>query len=263
MTKRTLLILLTLVLATFSACTSASSADRERMSEASLTPTAEALPEAAKLYSERKDPNNVRKALEILQSARNPDKRNFEVESNFAKYSYFLGSRESTDDKEADKVLKEGLVAAQIAGRLEPEKPDGYFWESAIIGEQSKRAPLTVGVISIDKVRDGLNRSIEIDPGFQAASAYLGLGQLELNTRGLAGGSTEKAVEHLEKGLQYSKENGYIYLYLAEAYFAMDKDDEAKKMIAELRALTPDADHLPEYDEALAKAEKLLKDKTL
>ena len=263
MTKRTLLILLTLLFATFSACTSASSADRETMSEASLTPTAEALPKAAELYSKREDTDNVRQALEILQSARNPDRRNFEVESNFAKYSYFLGSRESTDDKEADKVLKEGLVAAGIAARLEPEKPDGYFWEAAILGEQSKRAPLTVGVISIDKVRDGLNRSIEIDPGFLAASGYLGLGQLELNTRGLAGGSSEKAVEYLQKGLQHSKENGYIYFYLAEAYFSMDKSDEAKKMIADLKAMKPDPDHLPEYNEALAKAEKLLNEKTL
>jgi tetratricopeptide (TPR) repeat protein len=261
MNKRLALLLVTLAISIFSACAAATRADEHTMSKASLTPAAEALPKAAKLYSERSNPDNVRKALEILQGARNPDKRDFRVENDFAKYSYFLGSRETTDEKEADKVLKEGLVAARIARRLEPNKPDGYFWAAAILGEQSKRAPITVGITSVDKIRDGLNKSIEIDPGFQAASGYLGLGQLELNTRGMAGGSAEKAVEYLEKGLETSKDNSYIYLYLAEAYFAVDRDEDAKRVIADLRALKPDPDYIPEHEEALKKAEKMMKEK--
>ncbi len=262
MIKRTHLVLLILATTIFSACAAATHADEQKMSKAALIPVSEALPKAEALYKERENPDNVREALEILQGARNPDKRDFGVENAFARYSYFLGSRETTDEKGAEKVLKEGLVAARIARRLEPGKPDGYFWAAAILGEQSKRSPVTVGIVSVDKIRDGLTKSIEIDPGFQAASGYLGLGQLELNTRGMAGGSAEKAVEYLEKGLEKSKENAYIYLYLAEAYYAVDRDEDAKRVIANLKDLRSNPDFVTEYREAVKKAEKLLKERS-
>ena len=59
---------------------------------------------------------------------------------------------------------------------------------------------MTVGVVSVKKIRKAMNRVIEIDPNYQGASAYDGLGQLEMRTRGLTGGSAEKAVEYFEKG---------------------------------------------------------------
>ena len=214
------------------------------------------------MYAKREDPEQVRQALKVLDTARDPDNRNFQVEKTFAMYSYFLGSRDSVGDEEAEKVLKEGLVAARIARRLEPKKADGWFWAAAIIGAQSKRAPITVGIPSVKKIRDGMEKAVEIDPGYQAAAPYLGLGQLELNTRGLAGGSAEKAVGYLEKGLETSKDNAYIYLYLAEAYFAVDRDKDAIRTISELKNLKPVPEYEPEYKEALEKAEKLLKEKS-
>jgi len=260
--KKAPLILLTLTIAVLSGCALSTSADEQTVAKASIMPASKALPEAAALYHKREDPDQVRKALKVLDGARDPDNRNFEVENAFAMYSYFLGSRDSVSDDEAEKVLKEGLVAARIARRLEPKKADGWFWAAAIIGAQSKRAPITVGIPSVKKIRDGLNKALEIDPNYHAAAPYLGLGQLELNTRGLAGGSADKAVGYLEKGLQTSKDNAYIYLYLAEAYFAVDRDEDAVRTINELKNLKPDPEFVPEYNEALAKAEKLLKEKS-
>lgn len=262
MMKKAPLILLTLIIAIFSGCTMSTSADEQAVAKASLVSPSKALPEAAALYAKREDPEQVRKALKVLDGARDPDKRNFEVENTFAMYSYFLGSRDSVSDEEAEKVLKEGLVAARITRRLEPNKPDGWFWAAAILGAQSKRAPITVGIPSVKKIRDGLTKALEIDPAYHAAAPYLGLGQLELNTRGMAGGSADKAVGYLEKGMQISKDNAYIYLYLAEAYFAVDRDEDAIKTINALRNLKPVPGFEPEYNEALSKAEKLLKEKT-
>lgn len=262
MKNRLFPIILLITACLFSACATASLADDEVVDNKNLTPPAEALKSSAGLYAERQDLDKVRKALEVLEGARNPDSRDFAVEAAFAKYSYFLGSRKEVDESEAEKVLKNGLSAAKIASRLEPGKPDGHFWAAAILGEQSKRAPMTVGIVSVKKIREGMLRVVDIDSDFQASAAYLGLGQLELNTRGLAGGDINKAIEYLEKGLEKSPNNAYFYPYLAEAYFAVDKDEEAKKLIRDLDSLKPDPEFRPEYDDAKQISEKLMKNKS-
>lgn len=254
--------LLTLLISLFTACTASSETDGDSSPNRNITPPETALAEASEHWAARKDLDRVRKALEILQGARNPDNRNFEVETAFARYSWFLGSRDQLSYEQSEKILKDGLEAARIARRLKPEEPHGHFWEAAIIGEQAERAPVTVGIVSIDKIRSGMQKVLEIEPGFEAGSAYMGLGRLELNTRGLAGGSAEKALEYLEKGFENHKDNAYMYLYLAEAYFATGQDEKAKEIVAKLKEMEPHPDFVPEYEEALEGAEKLLEQKT-
>ncbi len=220
-----------------------------------------ALKEADKLFKDRGDLEKAREAIKVLRKARNIEKRNFEVEWKFARYSYFLGSRLNIDDEESEKVLKPALEAARIASRMEPDKPDGYFWYAAILGEQSRRSPVTVGVISVKKIKESMNKVIEIDPEYQGASAYDGLGQVELATRGLAGGSTEKALEYFHKALELNSNNSYIRLHLGQAYLVLNKDAEAKKHLEYVMNMKPNPDFLPEYEETRMEAEKLLDQK--
>ena len=201
----------------------------------------------------------MREAVKSLAAVRNPDARNYEVEWKFAKYSYFL-SKQTKDDKEADKILQNGYAAGIIASRLEPNKPDGYFWAGACLGEESRLNPLTVGANSTDEIRQLMNKVIEIQPNYQGATAFDALAQLELASR-LLGGSPEKAVEYLEKALTYEKENSYIYLHLAEAYLALDKKPEAKKQIDYIFKMKENPEFAVERQEVLEKAKKLLETK--
>lgn len=207
-------------------------------------------------FSQRTDLGKLREAVRTIAQARNADERNFEIEWKFAKYNYFLG-KQTTDEKEADKILKDGYAAGLIASRMEPNKPDGYFWAGANLGEQAKRSPITVGLKSKDEIRQLMNKVIEIQPEYQGASAFDALGQLELATR-LTGGSVEKAVEYLEKALQYEKENYFIYLHLAEAYLAIQKPAEAKKQLEHLFKMKPRPEYEVEIKEVLEKAKKML-----
>jgi tetratricopeptide (TPR) repeat protein len=183
------------------------------------------------------------------------------VEWKFAQYSYYLGNAYGVSDEEAEKVLKKGLVAARIAKRMEPNKPEGFFWYGAVLGEQSKRNPVTVGVVSFDDIKEAMNKVIEIDPTYQGASAYDALGLVELKTVGLAGGNAEKAVEILEKGVEIEKNNSFLRLHLAEAYLAVDKKAEAKKQIDYILNMKPDPEFLPEYERSVMEAQKLLEQK--
>ena len=212
---------------------------------------------AESLFAERADINKLRTAVNTLALARNPDQRNYEVEWKFAKYSYFLGKGEALE-KDAIAAFEKGRDAARIASRVDPSKPDGHFWYGANLGELSRISPVTVGIKSVDDIRESINASIAIEPGYQNGSGFDALGQLEMATRTLKGGTIQKAIEYYEKGLEVSPENANIRLHLAEAYLAAKKDGDAKKQLNALFALRPDAGYEIEHKLAVEKGKALL-----
>lgn len=115
-----------------------------------------------------------------------------------------------------------------------------------------------MGVVSVDKIRDAMNKVIAIDPMYQGASAYDALGQLEMGTRGLGGGSIEKAIEYYKKALELNKDNAYTRLHLGEAYLANGKEAEGRKQLQYILDMEPNPDFVPEYEEAANAAKKLL-----
>ena len=150
------------------------------------------------------------------------------------------------------------VSAGKIAARLEPDKAEGHFWSGANLGEQAKRSPVTVGIKSIDDIRAEMNKVIEIQPGYQSASAYDALAQVELKAGLLGGGKPEKAVEYLEKALEISKDNAYLYLHLGEAYLAVNRNADARKQLEYVLKMKPNPEYLPEHKECMEKAKKLL-----
>ncbi len=205
------------------------------------------------------DLSKLKECVNSLAQIRNPDNRNFEVEWKFSQYNYFLGKQIEAYE-ESDKYLKNGESAGKIASKIAPDKPEGYFWYGANIGEQAKRAPLTKGLTSITEIRTAMNKVIEIQPDYQGASAYDALAQIELNTA-LVGGSDEKAVEYLEKAISLNENNTYLHLHLGQAYLAVNRKTEAKKQLEIVLSAKPNSDFMPEYNESVEQAKKLLKTK--
>lgn len=238
------------------------SCSSEAVGEASADPTAigpspERIAEADGLFAERADLDKLREAVTLLESLRNPSARSYEVEWKFSKYSLFLGRRLETESQK-EPVFEKGRAAGLIASRIEPEKPEGYFWFGANLGELAKLSPVTVGLKSIDDIRETMNKVIEIQPEYQAASAYDVLAQLELATR-IYGGKAEKAVEYLEKGLSISPDNAKIKADLAEAYLTIRRKDDARKQIDEVLKMEPNPEYVFEHVEAVEKAKMLQK----
>lgn len=228
----------------------------ERVAIASAPVPMEILSEADRLFTDRRNPESLREAIRILSKARFENQRSFEVEWRFARLNYFLG-RHTADEKESTKAFEDGKKAAKVAAGLEPNKPDGHFWFGANLGEQANRSPLAIGVKSVGEIREAMNKVVAIDPHYELASAYCVLGRLELATR-LMGGDVAKAVVHLEKAVDLEKNNGDARVYLAEAYLAQDKNSEARKHLDHILKMTPHPNYVPEYQEQLARAKKML-----
>jgi predicted Zn-dependent protease len=254
--KSNILITIVITLCLLASC-SKRRVDQTAVPAVSEATISEALQKADALFKEREDPDKLQQAVDVLATVRDPDHRNFEVEWKFAKYNYFLG-KQQTDDDYAERILKAGRDAGRMASRVEPNKPDGYFWYGANLGEMSKRSPITVGIKSVDDIREAMNKVIELQPDYQDASAYDALAQVEMATR-LTGGSADKAVDYLEKGLALEKENAILRLHLAQAYLAVKKDAKAKEQIDYILHMTPPPGYGPEYRDCVEQAKKLLK----
>jgi len=219
-------------------------------------PIPDVVQKAEGLFRQRTDTSNLREAVKLLAAVRSADNRNFEVEWKFSKFSYFLG-KQTTDEKESSAAFEKGKEAGLIASRMEPNKPDGYFWYGANLGELARQSPVTVGIKSVADIQQAMNKVIELDPGYQAASAYDALAQIELKTT-MTGGKPEKAVELLEKSLEIEKNNTNLRLHLAEAYLAVDKDAEARKQLDLVLQMKPNPEYIPEYNEDVSKAKRML-----
>jgi len=211
--------------------------------------------EADKLYSGREDLGKVRQALALLRQARIEDYGSFDAAWKLARAAYYVGDH-TRDDRERDASFREGEEAGKAAVKLQDSKPEGHFWLGANYGGSAKYSTLA-SFSSVEDIRKEMETVLRMDEGFQAGSAYIGLGQLYLQAPKILGGDVAKAIGYLEKGLKVGPENALLRLRLAEAYHAAKRDGDAKKQIEYINSMKFDPEYAAEYKEALEQAKKL------
>ena len=113
------------------------------------------------------------------------------------------------------------------------------------------------GLSEIDDIKHEMETVIKLDQGYQSGTAYMVLGQVYLESPGILGGDTQKAIEFFEKGIKFGPDNALLHLHLAEAYVEAHRNEDARRQIAGLLASKPTPGYEPEYNEAVAKARKL------
>lgn len=222
---------------------------------ASGRPSAEAIAEAEQLYAGRADLVKVRQGLVALRQAQAEDQANYELAWQLAKFNYYLGAH-SPDSTEQGKAFHDGIEAGKLAVRLQDGKPDGHFWLGANYGGNAKISVLA-GLSEFDDIKREMETVIKLDEGYQTGSAYLGLGQLYLESPGLLGGDTQKAIEYLEKGLRLGPDNALLRANLAAAYAEAHRNGDARKQIDGLLAMKPVPGYEPEYNDAVAQVRKV------
>ncbi len=237
---------------TDTSCRKAAVANPER---GAALPSAEAITEAEQLYAGRADLAKVRQGIMALWQAQAEDQTNYELAWRLAKFNYFLGAH-SPDATEKDKAFHDGIEAGKLAVKLQDGKPDGHFWLGANYGGNAQISVMA-GLSGFENVKHEMETVIKLDEGYQSGSAYVGLGQLYLESPGVLGGDTQKAIEYLEKGLRIGPGNAFIKSNLAAAYAAANRNEDARKQIDALLAMKAAPGFEPEYNDAVAQARKV------
>lgn len=218
--------------------------------------SADLVVQADKLYSERADLTKTRQGIALLRRAATLDTGSYDAAWRLARFDYFLGDH-TKDKSERDRAFSEGIDAGRRAVKLQDGKPEGHFWLGANLGGQAENSTLS-GLTSVDEIRKEMERVIQLDEGFEAGSAYMALGQLYLEAPKMIGGDTKRAVEILEKGARFGQENELYHLQLAKAYKEVKRTDDARRELNTVLSMKPDPNYLPEHDDAVNEAKKLL-----
>jgi tetratricopeptide (TPR) repeat protein len=230
---------------------------QQAVTEAPVEPVsvADLVTQADALYAQREDLTRVREGLGLLKRARKADANNYDVAWRIAKFDYYLGAH-TTNKDERDKAFEEGIEVGKAAVQLQDGKPEGHFWLGANHGGVAQTS-LLGGLAEIDDIREQMNAVLRTDEGYQSGSAYMVLGQVELEA-GRMMGDPDQAVQYLEKGLKFGPNNALLRLRLAQAYIKVGRKNDARKQLDELQRLTPDPNYLPEHKEAVAEARKII-----
>lgn len=235
---------------------SSGSSAQSQAANANTNSTGDFVAQADKFYAQREDLTHVREGLVVLRQARAADYNNYDAAWRLAKFNYYLGAH-TPNTEESDKAFRDGVEAGRAAVKLQDEKPDGHFWLGANLGGQAQKSSLS-GLASTEEIRREMETVIKLDEGYMAGSAYMALGQVELELPRLMGGDPQKAVEYFEKGLKFGENNLLLHLNLAKAYLAVKRTADARKQLNLIVNAKPDPDFLPEYNEAATEARKLL-----
>jgi tetratricopeptide (TPR) repeat protein len=217
--------------------------------------SASMIQKADELYAQRADLGKVRAAINTLRVARTTDFDNYDILWRSAKYDYYLGAH-TPNEEEKNRAFREGIEVGKAAVNAHGDRPEGHFWLGANYGGSAQTGVLA-GLSSISDIRDEMEQVLKIDPTYEGASAYMVLGQLDLEAPKMMGGDPERAITYLEKGDKLNPQNSMLKLQLAEAYFRTKRINDAKQELDEIAKMKPDPNFLPEHKEALEGAEKL------
>jgi tetratricopeptide (TPR) repeat protein len=172
-----------------------------------------------------------------------------------AKYNYYLGAH-TPESTEKAKAFHEGLDAGKLAVQLQNDKPEGHFWLGANYGGNAQLSMLS-GLAEVTDIKDQMETVLKIDEKYQNGSAYLGLGQLYLESPKIFGGDVSKAISYLEKGIKIGPDNDMMRAKLAAAYADAHRNEDARKQIETIMSTTPPPDYQPEYNDAVTEAKKV------
>lgn len=208
-------------------------------------------------YAERSSIEKARQAVAVLRQARIADYGNYEAIWKLSKYNYYLGGHERDEPRKLE-AFREGIAAGEAAVRLAPDKPEGHFWLGANIGGRAKVQGALYALSSVPEIRREMETVIKLDEGFQAGSAYLALGQLDLELPDVLGGDPERAVAELERGLKFGENNALLRLQLARAYYQVGRHADARAQAEAVFKIKPPPDYKTEYEDAVEGARQLL-----
>lgn len=206
------------------------------------------------LYRQREDPASVARAIE-LWSAHGPS--DFEAAWKLARAYYWLGTRGPKNEQR--QALQRGIETGERATTLAPQRPEGHFWLAADMGRLAESFGVMQGIKYRGRIRDELERSIAVAPGWQGGSAETALGQWYAEVPRLAGGNHKKAEEYFRRALGYEAENKQTLLYLGDLLADEGRRDEARKLWEKVTELPIDPEWEPEDRELQKEAVQKLR----
>jgi len=210
--------------------------------------------QADALYQHREDPASAKQAAALYEQI---SANNFEAAWKLARADYWIAT--SGPDKDRKDAREKGVKAGDLAIKLDPSRPEGYFWMAADLGEVAQNSFFLTAGSKAGRVKDALEQVLKMAPAWQDGSADRALGEWYYKVPGIAGGDHKQAEDHLRASLKYNPKSTASLYFLAEV-IADDakRKDEARGLLQQVLDAPIDPEWAPEDRQFKQKATALL-----
>ncbi len=222
----------------------------------------ELIAQADEMYNDMQDMTTAQKALELYRQALGVAEDKYEPYWKIARVHYYIGAH-TADKKDKQIIFSQGVYHAKKAVELQPEKPDGHYWLGVNNGKYGETRGVMKSLSLVNPIKESMFKIIEMDRSYEDGGADRVLGRVFFKVPGIAGGSKDKSLEHLEKSKELGPEDPITRVYLAETYLAKDRVDDARAELEYVLNMPDDPRWVSGVAEAKMDAQELLKDKKL
>jgi tetratricopeptide (TPR) repeat protein len=211
--------------------------------------------DADALYARREVPAEARRAAEIWAEVVRRNPRDFEAAWKLARVRNWLGDH--APDGERSRHYESGVEGARLAIAAAPNRPEGHYWLGVNMGALADLG--TMAALKYHKaVREELETTVRLDPGFEGGSALTVLGDWYLRVPGFLGGNKTRAEELLRRALTYDPNSVATRYFLAETLLATNRKPEALAELQKALDAPIDPDWGPETREWKQKTREML-----
>jgi tetratricopeptide (TPR) repeat protein len=220
----------------------------------------ELIAQADEMFLQMSDMDTANKVRELYREAMGKTEDKYEAYWRISRIHYFIGTH-TEGKKEKQATFAQGVYYGKKAIAEEPGKPDGHYWLAVNNGKYGEAKGIMKSLSLVKPIKRSLNKVIELDRNYEDGGADRVLGRVFFKLPGIAGGSKDKSMEHLEKSKELGPDDPVTRVYLAETYLAKKKVEEARAELEYVLNMEDDPRWVVGLDHARKDAEELLKDK--
>ena len=176
--------------------------------------------------------DGAKKCFQVLKSEllKNPD--DYEVNWKFARICHFYADNFVKSQDEKKEILNSGKRAAEKATKINPDKPEGWYWLATCLGSWGEANGIMQSLGVVKPIMEALNKGIKIDENFEGGSFFLVRGRVYHKAPPVISvGDVKKSEADYEKVLKLNPENRTAYRFYAELCIEQNRKDKAKELI--------------------------------
>ena len=200
------------------------------------------------LFELRGDLSKAREALQAYQSALAKGEEAYGACWRMARVEYWIGDH-TAGKGEKKRIFEMGIYHAKRAVQADPGGPEGHYWLGVLYGVYGEAKGVLKSLSLVKPIKAEMNAVLAVDPAFDAGGPDRVLGRVFHELPGFAGGSKEKALEHLLKSKEFGPQVGLTRIYLADTYLALGQVLNAREELEFVLAMEPDPKLIPETAE--------------
>lgn len=173
--------------------------------------------------------------------------------------NYWLGEySDSADDKLF--FFNEGVECGKEGVAIDEDSLESNFWLAVNYGSFGQQKGIMQSLALVAPIKEAAEKALELDEGYFYGGPHRVLGRLYHKAPGFpfSIGNTKKAIEHLEKAVNFGPKFFLNRLFLAEAYLSDWKNEPAREHLEWILDAPLNKNHEREDEDYKRQAEMLM-----